>query len=292
MPFIKSFLYNMKEAKYNPITLAHSTLYAATVTYLKVLKNLVKMNSRWFRNHICETYHSKVVRLDDASRFITINKNIELRNLDQVLPYKHAKDIILRNPKNIIAYEGACRAQKKDACKPTDVCLVVGEPFADLVRMFQPFRSRRISPDEALPIIKEENERGHVHTAWFKTAMLDRFYAICNCCKCCCLGMKFMTEYNMKGVLPSGYRAVIGDECVGCSECAKYCQFDAIEIISFSDNGKEKKVANVIAERCFGCGICESKCKKVNISLILDPEKGIPLNIETLAETSAVGHES
>ena len=105
MSFIKSFLYNMKEAKYNPITLTHSTLYIATVTYLKVLKNLVKINSKWFRNHIDETYHSKVVRLDDASRFITINKNIEPRNIDQVIPYKHAKDIILKNPQNITAYE-------------------------------------------------------------------------------------------------------------------------------------------------------------------------------------------
>ena len=97
-----------------------------------------------------------------------------------------------------------------------------------------------------------------------------------------------MTEYNMKGLLPSGYCAIIGEDCIGCGECAKYCQFDAIEMISFSDNGKEKKVGNVIPERCFGCGICESKCKKENISLILDPEKGIPLNIETLAEMSTM----
>jgi len=285
MSIFKSFLYNMKEAHYNPITLTHSTLYAATVTYLKILKHLVKFDSDWFRTHVSETYHAKVVRLDDASKFITINKNLELRNLEHVIPYKHAKDIILKNPQNIIAYECACRAQKKDACKPSDVCLVVGEPFADLVKAFQPFRSRRISPDEALQILKEEDERGHVHTAWFKTAMLDRFYSICNCCKCCCLGIKFMNEHNMRSILPSGYLAVIGEECVGCSKCAKNCQFDAIEMISFTNNGKEKKRAKIIKEKCFGCGICESKCKNENITMVLDPEKGIPLNIEELAKT-------
>ena len=57
-------------------------------------------------------------------------------------------------------------------------------------------------------------------------------------------------------------------------------------MISFSDNGKEKKRAQIIFERCFGCGICESKCKKENIALILDTAKGIPLNIEVLAKTS------
>lgn len=286
MSLIKSLLYALKEAKYNPITIIHSILYAATVTYLRVLKNLVKLNPKSFRNYVSETYHCKVVRLDDAAKFITINKNIELRNLDQVLPYRYAKDIILKNPQNIVVYECPCRAQKSDPCKPTDVCLVVAEPFADLARMVQPFRSRRITPEEALKILKEEDQRGHVHTAWFKTVMLNRFYAICNCCKCCCLGMKFMSEYNMKTVLPSGYRAIIGKNCVGCGECAKYCQFDAIEIISISDNDKKKKKAKVIPERCFGCGICESKCKKENISLILDAEKGIPLNIETLAQST------
>jgi ferredoxin len=43
------------------------------------------------------------------------------------------------------------------------------------------------------------------------------------------------------------------------------------------------KKYHIVAEKCFGCGICESKCKKKNISLIRDPEKGIPLNIEILS---------
>jgi hypothetical protein len=116
MSLLNSLLYALKEAKYNPITIIHGALYAATVTYLRVLKKLVKLNSKSFRNHISETYHSKVVRLDDAAKLITFNKNIELRNLDQVLPYRYAKDIILKNPQNIVVYECPCRAQKSDPC--------------------------------------------------------------------------------------------------------------------------------------------------------------------------------
>ncbi len=113
MSLIKSFLYFIKEARYNPITLIHGLLYSATVTYLRVLKNLVKINSTWFRNYVSETYHAKVLPLDSASRIITINKNIDRRNLEQVLPYRHAKDIVLKNPQNIIVYECPCRGQKK-----------------------------------------------------------------------------------------------------------------------------------------------------------------------------------
>ena len=286
MSLIKSLRYSLKEAKYNLITVIHSLFYGATVSYLRVLKNLVKLNSKSIRNHISETYHGKVVRLDDAAKFITIKKNIEIRDIDQILPYRYAKDIILKNPQNIVVYDCPCRRQKSNPCEPIDVCLIVGDPYVDLIRMVQPFHSRRITPEKALAILKEEDQRGHVHTAWFKTVMLNRFYAICNCCKCCCLGMKFMLEYNMKTVLPSGYRAVIGEDCVGCGECAKYCQFDAIEIISISINGKKKKKSKVIPERCFGCGICESKCKKENISLILNAKNGVPLNIETLAQST------
>ena len=288
MSLIRSLVYGLKEARFNPLTVLHATLYAAPVRYLRVLKALVKTGSPSFRAQLGETYHSKVVRLDDARRLISVNENIEIRNLEQLLPYRHARDIVLRNPHNIVVYECPCRGQKQDPCQPSDVCLVVGDPFVDLLRMFQPFRSRRITPQEAERILREEDERGHVHTAWFKSTMLDRFYAICNCCKCCCLGMEFMAEYNMKMLLPSGYRAVIGENCIGCGVCAKYCQFDAMGIVSSSGNGKENRRCNVIRERCFGCGICESKCNKKAISLILDPENGIPLNIEALAQTSAM----
>ena len=286
MPLIESLMYNMKEANYNPIKIIHGMLYGATVTYIRVLKNLLRFGTPSVRKHVEETYHSKVVRLNDATKFITINKNIELKNLEQVLPYNHAKDIILKNPQNIVAYECACRAQSQNPCKPSDVCLVIGEPFVDLVRMLQPLRSRRISAEEALDILKEEDNRGHVHTAWFKTAMLDRFYAICNCCKCCCYGIKNVKEYKMRSVLPSGYRAITKEDCTGCGECANNCQFEAIEIITVTDNGKKKEIAQIIPEKCFGCGICESKCENENISIIVDDSNGIPLNVENLAQTA------
>jgi ferredoxin len=282
MSWFKSLAYSLKESRYNPITGLHASAYAATVTYLRLLKNLARLNSPVLRATISESYHSKVLRLEDARKIITINADIELRNLDQVLPYRHAKDLILKNPGNIAVYECPCRAQQEAPCQPTEVCLVIGEPFVDLIRLFQPFRSRRISIEEALRILREEDERGHVHTAWFKSAMLDRFYAICNCCKCCCLGMKFMAEHQMKMLLPSGYRAVIDEGCIGCGLCARHCQFEALEICTVAEEGQMRKSCRVVDEKCFGCGICVRQCQRGAIALVLDPAKGIPLDIDQL----------
>lgn len=283
MSLLGSFAYSLKAARFNPVTILHSTVYAATVTYLKVLKHLVRVDSKPFRNHISETYHGKVLRLTEAERIITINRDIELRKLDQLIPYRYAKDLILKNPHNIAVYECPCRAQKKSPCRPTEVCLVIGDPFVDLLRLFQPFRSRRISPDEALQILRDEDERGHLHTAWFKRAMLDRFYAICNCCNCCCLGMKFMADYGMKMLLPSGYRAAISEECLGCGACTRFCQFGALELVHNHDNSATRRRCHVLSERCFGCGVCEGKCSVRAIRMLLDPEKSVPLDIEALA---------
>ncbi|MBI5015210.1 MAG: 4Fe-4S dicluster domain-containing protein [Deltaproteobacteria bacterium] len=285
MSLLRSLLYDLKEARCNPVTLTHQTLYAATQTYLKVLDRLLLFNVPWFKNHMVETYHGKVVRVQEAEKIIRVDRKIELRNLEQVLPYKHARDLVLRNPQNVLAYECACRAQKKDPCRPTDVCLVVGEPLADLLRVLQPLRTRRISADEAVQIIKDEDDRGHMHSAWFKTATLDRFYAICNCCKCCCLGMKFFLQYKMKALVPSGFVSVIGPDCKGCGNCARNCQFGAIEMQAAVEDGQERRRAVRDWDRCYGCGVCESKCKSGNITVVPDARKGVPLDIDALERT-------
>lgn len=55
--------------------------------------------------------------MDDATEFVTIDENIELRNLDQVLPYRNAKYIILKNPRNVVAYECGCDGKKRKKYK-------------------------------------------------------------------------------------------------------------------------------------------------------------------------------
>jgi ferredoxin len=224
-----------------------------------------------------DSYHGKVVPLSAAKQLVSVNEPIRLLNLEQVIPYVRARDIILQNPDHIVALDCPCRMSRENPCQPVDVCLIVGEPFAGFVAGHQPHHTRWITPGEAQEILKAEHDRGHVHHAFFKDAMFGRFYAICNCCACCCGAMQAQRR-GTPMLASSGYVSQIDEElCIGCGMCAETCQFGAIQV-----NG----VAAIDGERCMGCGVCQSHCDQEAIHLVLDPARGQPLEIFKLMEES------
>lgn len=109
---------------------------------------------------------------------------------------------------------------------------------------------------------------------YYKDAMLGRFYAICNCCACCCGAMEALRN-GTPMIASSGYVAQVDtDLCAGCGSCADVCQFEAIS----TDDG----LAHIDAAACMGCGVCAAHCPQEAISLVRDPAKGEPLEIQTL----------
>ncbi|HEU0296887.1 MAG TPA: 4Fe-4S binding protein [Anaerolineales bacterium] len=221
--------------------------------------------------HFADTYHGKAVSLETAKSLVSIHEEIEIHDLEQVIPYKRARSIIMRNPDHIVVLDCPCRSARPNPCLPLDVCLIIGEPFASFVHEHHPERSRRITPDEAIAILKAEDERGHVHHAFFKDAMLDRFYAICNCCRCCCGAMQAHRS-GTPMLASSGYVSQVDEDlCIGCGDCVTYCQFNALEVVDGMNH--------VVYKECMGCGICTSKCGQGALSLVRDDAKGVPLEI-------------
>jgi Pyruvate/2-oxoacid:ferredoxin oxidoreductase delta subunit len=221
-----------------------------------------------------DSYHGKVVPLNSAVQLVTIHEEIQITNLEKVIPYPKARDIILKNPEHILALECPCRSARENPCLPLDVCLIVGDPFASFVEEHHPRRSRRITQDEAVEILRAEDERGHVHHAFFKDAMLGRFYAICNCCACCCGAMQ-AHQHGTPMLASSGYVCQVDRNlCLACGECNEYCQFGALRL------GETASVVD--QEKCMGCGVCVEKCEQGALALEREVRKGEPLEIEKL----------
>jgi ferredoxin len=222
-----------------------------------------------------DTYHGKVLPLAAATQLVSVNEDISLGDLEQVIPYQKAREIILKNPDHIAVIDCPCRAAREHPCLPMDVCLIVGEPFASFVIEHQPKRSRWITSQQAQQILAEEDQRGHVHHAFFKDAMLERFYAICNCCTCCCAALNAQRN-GTPMLVSSGYIAQVDEDlCLSCGTCEQVCLFDAMHV---------NLTAEVEINKCMGCGLCVNQCQPGAIQLVRMQSKGEPLEIRELIE--------
>jgi ferredoxin len=220
-----------------------------------------------------EGYHGKAIPLETAKALVSIQKEIKLDHLEQVIPFERARDIILKNPDHIAVIDCPCRKGMEHPCEPLDVCMIIGEPFTSFVLDHHPDTSRLITSGEARQILEDENRRGHVSHAYFKDAALNRFYAICNCCSCCCGAMKAQRN-GIPMVISSGYISQVDESaCVLCAACVDSCQFGALAM-----NEKLEIDLNL----CMGCGVCVNHCPSGALSLVLDPSKPAALEIEML----------
>ncbi len=223
-------------------------------------------------------YHGKVLPVQEAKRLVQINKSLDLGDLEQVVPYGRARRIVLKNPEHIVALQCPCRTSSPNPCEPLQVCLIVGEPFAGFILEHHPEKARSVSPEEACLILEQEHARGHVQHAFFKDAMLGRFYAICNCCSCCCGAMQAHRN-GVPMLASSGYVAAPDYElCIQCGECAEICPFQAI---TMTGDGPV-----ISQQNCMGCGVCLHRCPSRGLELTRHRDKSPPLEVDSLVHRS------
>jgi Pyruvate/2-oxoacid:ferredoxin oxidoreductase delta subunit len=267
--------------------------YAYVLLFLKAGRFLARW-LRWVRplRHafafVFESYHSKVLTEGDARKIITLDEDVVIGpdRSSRIIPYGQANQIVLQEPEFIAVMDCPCRLIREDGCQPVNVCLAVGKTTAQFwVEHCQKYHARRVTQDEALQIILDARGRGCMTTGWFKVATGGRTGVICSCCSCCCGGIEGMHiakkfDKDLTNIAPSGY-AVERDagKCVVCGHCAAVCPFGAITF--GSDSGRRYEW-----ELCMGCGLCTERCEQGALSLVRDADKGDPLDLDLIRESS------
>jgi len=161
------------------LTAVHGYVYGRwTEQYIRLFRRLAPRMDPEARRAWADRYHGKVLPTELACAIIRLDHDIKRTDLEHVIPYPMARDILLKGPPAVTLLECPCRLGKPEHCEPTRVCMLVGG--GDFTLDHHPTKAHRATQQEALALLQAEHERGHVHTAYFKDACDSKFYAICN----------------------------------------------------------------------------------------------------------------
>jgi Pyruvate/2-oxoacid:ferredoxin oxidoreductase delta subunit len=174
-----------------------------------------------------------------------------------LFPYQMLEESI-RNARVIAVADCVCRKESQllgEGCDhPMETCLSFGTAAEYYIENEM---GRKITSEEAIQIIKEADESGLVHAG----ANSKHLSNICNCCPCCCISMKGMTQFGQdkQKFMNALFESIIDEElCVACENCLERCPVKAITI---------EDIAIVNRDLCLGCGLCASVCPEEAISL-------------------------
>lgn len=184
------------------------------------------------------------------SRAIPVGKVVE--NHQEILPYEQAAEVV-KTASYTALTSCYCREQAellgKGCAHPKEVCLLFG-PFARFA--VEKGWAKEIGQEEALKTLDKATEAGLIHVT-DNVAKGANF--MCNCCGCCCMFLKTLTQLKHPGaVAPAGFVAEVDRAaCTACGACVEACQVEAIR-------QEDDEPATVDPDYCLGCGQCEAAC--------------------------------
>ena len=218
----------------------------------KIDKELAKLYKEFY-----ETAQMDEIGASDIPGFKVLPVDEAIQANTVLFPYQQLKESI-KTARKISVAECVCRKEARllgEGCDhPIETCLSFGAAAEFYIENGW---GREISVEEAIRIIDETDQAGLVH-AGVNSKHLSN---ICNCCPCCCVSMKGITQkgYNKRKYLNAIFESIIDSErCTGCGTCIERCPVAAIEV---------EEIAMVNRDKCLGCGLCARVCPEEAISL-------------------------
>jgi Pyruvate/2-oxoacid:ferredoxin oxidoreductase delta subunit len=199
-------------------------------------------------------------------KVVPVEENI--RPGTTLFPFHKLKESI-RTARKIAVAECVCRKEAKllgHGCElPMETCLSFGVAAEYYIENGM---GREITADEAIRIIEETDKAGLVHAG----ANTKHLSNICNCCPCCCVSMKGITQhgYDKRKYMNALFEASVEEAaCVACELCVARCPVGAITL---------KEAAEVNGDKCLGCGLCAGVCPSGAIKLNLREDREDPFD--------------
>jgi NAD-dependent dihydropyrimidine dehydrogenase PreA subunit len=218
----------------------------------------------------------RAARLEKAPRFIRnvisriVTRKMKKVHFGQVVPIEEIEQIF-GFTNSIVRVPCVCRSSTLGEGKRYCYGISLeanGGKMAEIVRGLRKITHTEpdtadfegLTKEEAVSSFRSHEHEGLCHTVWtFYTPFIG---GICNCDRSDCLAMRSTVTQSIPVMFRGEYVAAIDpDECVGCRECMRLCQFGAV---TYSASNKK---AVVDQKWCYGCGICRSVCKKNAITL-------------------------
>ena len=210
---------------------------------------------------------SKLMAADEAAArglFPSIIEQAKKEHWGQVVPIEEV-DQILDMSLSVVRVPCVCRSTLR-GFREARFCFGVtapGSAFMDATLAPYPDWSSSIEEltrEEAKKAIQKLDRNGLVHTVWtFGTPYIG---GICNCTVNECLALKTRTRLGLPMFFKAEYVAAIDwDECNGCRDCMKSCNFGAINYSAYVDK------CSINQLQCYGCGVCRAECPRDAIAL-------------------------
>jgi NAD-dependent dihydropyrimidine dehydrogenase PreA subunit len=128
-----------------------------------------------------------------------------------------------------------------------------------------------LTKEKAKKTFQDHDKDGLVHTVW--TFITPFIGVVCNCTSKDCLPLKWRLGEGLNLFFKAEYVASINwDNCIGCKDCMKACNFGAISYSAPMDKCQVNQL------QCYGCGVCRAVCPYEAITL--QDRNAIPLLAE------------